>query len=103
MAFAIGAANVPSLGDFHAPGLRARMDHSSLPILNTRNTSSSGNDTVNLFLDALYEDFEYGASIVEACADQTVYAIQCTDGPAYVGSETCGPNGAVSFNLGSPF
>ncbi|KAB5549541.1 hypothetical protein GE09DRAFT_176912 [Coniochaeta sp. 2T2.1] len=48
--------------------------------------------TVNLFIDAMSPRQQYGASIVDACQDHTIYAIQCTSGPPSVGSATCGPN-----------
>ncbi|KAH8884336.1 hypothetical protein GQ53DRAFT_662066 [Thozetella sp. PMI_491] len=57
-----------------------------------RNDSNSQNDTVNLFLANLDTSWEYAASIVGACADQTTYALQCTSGDYYVGTETCGPH-----------
>lgn len=98
MAFALGAANAPSLGPWLNPGLSARVNQGPYPIIQARNDSITRNNTVNLFIDSANDNFEYGASIVTACVDQTVYAIQCTSGPWSVGSATCGPNGAVSFN-----
>ncbi|KAJ2974170.1 hypothetical protein NUW58_g8744 [Xylaria curta] len=43
----------------------------------------SDNRTVNLFIDALdyeTEEYNYAASVVEACVSHTVYALQCTAG-----------------------
>jgi hypothetical protein len=67
---------------------------SNIQTLVARNDSGS---TANLFIDAHSPDMEYAASIVEACSEQTVYAIQCTKGPS-VGEATCGPNAPVSPN-----
>ncbi|KAJ9136647.1 hypothetical protein NKR23_g9683 [Pleurostoma richardsiae] len=52
------------------------------------------NSTVNLFInDDMDGDAGYVASVVSACADETVYAIQCTSGP--VGPATCGPDAPI--------
>lgn len=99
MALALGAAHVPSLGDWLSPGLSPRMDTPAYPMLHARNNSSPANNTVNMFLDSIDGNFEYAASIVTACVDQTVYAIQCTGGPTRFGSATCGPNAVVSHLL----
>jgi hypothetical protein len=98
MAFAaLGVANIPFLPS--GVGSRAVHNEASFPIIHARNESTTKKDTVNMFIDGLYDDFAYGASVVEACAERTVYAMQCTSAPArrYVGSETCGPNGVVSL------
>lgn len=101
MAFSLGAAHAPSLGDWFNPGLTPRVvdqDRAPYPILHARNVSTKL-DSVNMFVDSLYDDVEYAASIVTACADRTVYALQCTSAPASVGlGSNCGPNGIVSFN-----
>jgi hypothetical protein len=98
MALAIGAANVPSIDNWLNTGVAPRFDETSYPTVHARqNSSTTSNDTVNMFIDGASSEFEYGASIVEACADQTIYAIQCTSAPSYYGLETCGPNGAVSL------
>ncbi|RWA03610.1 hypothetical protein EKO27_g11489 [Xylaria grammica] len=50
--------------------------------------AESGNDTVNIFIDS--EDptnYEYAASVVAACASETVYEVFCTAGPD---SRVCG-------------
>lgn len=58
--------------------------------------SSSADPTVNLFInDAYGGQLDFAASIVTACADQTVYALQCTSGPASIDSDVCGSNGVV--------
>ncbi|KAI1323261.1 hypothetical protein F5Y16DRAFT_403568 [Xylariaceae sp. FL0255] len=49
---------------------------------------------VPLFLDAA-DDYKFAGSIVSACSDATVYALQCTEGPDDVGSATCGSNAEV--------
>ena len=98
MAFAVGAAHAPSLDGWLTPGLTPRMDQAKYPILNTRNDSTPRTNTVNMFVDALGADYEYAASIITACADQTIYAIRCTSAGAGVPTEACGPNGVVSAN-----
>ncbi|KAH8900860.1 hypothetical protein GQ53DRAFT_131297 [Thozetella sp. PMI_491] len=60
------------------------------PGLVARNNSSPSNYTVNLFLDSFSPDTKWAASIVTACADQTVYVAQCTDGPDFEGMKVCG-------------
>jgi len=64
--------------------------------------SASSDNTVQLFIDdALNGKGRYAASVVNACKDQTVYAIQCTsDTGGYVGSRTCGAAAPVR-NLGT--
>ncbi|RYC65234.1 hypothetical protein CHU98_g997 [Xylaria longipes] len=54
-----------------------------------------GPSTVNLFIDATDADtydYEYAASVVDACVSRTVYALRCTSGP----SEFCGANAAIA-------
>jgi hypothetical protein len=70
--------------------------------VNLPTTTSSGNGNhngtpfVKLFIDDGFGgDAAYAGSIVNACADQTVYAVRCTSGPAFVGTATCGPNAPV--------
>jgi len=101
MAFAIGAAHAHSLNGLFSPGLTPRFDQSASPILDARDNSTTTNNTVNMFIDAQGSDYGYAASVITACVDQTVYALQCTSGPVGVGSQTCGPNGVVSFNPSS--
>ena len=97
MAFALGAAHLPSLGGWLTPpGLSPRMDQGKYPVLNTRNESTTRNNTVNLFIDSLGEDYEYAASVITACADHTVFALQCTATQVGVPTEACGPNAVVS-------
>ncbi|KAI0458111.1 hypothetical protein F5B21DRAFT_461345 [Xylaria acuta] len=50
-----------------------------------------GPETVNIFIDAMDADineYEYAASVVDACVSYTVYALQCTSGAA----DFCGAN-----------
>jgi hypothetical protein len=100
MSFAIAGANL-GFNDFvNHPGVAARAVEygaSSYPVLHPRQntTQPTANDTVNIFIDSTNEDWEYAASIIEACSDQTVLALQCTSGGDFVGTETCGPNAAV--------
>ncbi|KAE9369692.1 hypothetical protein N431DRAFT_413964 [Stipitochalara longipes BDJ] len=96
MPFALGAAHAPSVGDWLSPGLSPRLDQGSYHILDARDNSTTANATVNMFIDSEGSDYEYAASIVTACVDQTVYALQCTAGPSNVGSETCGPNAVIA-------
>lgn len=58
---------------------------------------ASGPNSVNIFVDstdAEYLDYEYAASVVNACPSQTVYAIRCTKGPKAV----CGANAGVRLH-----
>lgn len=106
MAFALGAANAPALGDWINSGLAPRAVDQYLepyPVLNARNASTTpatpGN-SVNMFIDSLYEDVEFAGSIVTACADQTVFAMRCTSAAESLSNSVgldCGPNGSVSF------
>lgn len=103
MAFSLNIANALSLGDWFNPGeLNPRVmdqDQAPHPILNARNastTAGTASDSVNMFLDALDEDYEFAASIVTACEDRTVYALQCTSAPKDIFS-ACGADGPVSF------
>ncbi|CAL3964355.1 unnamed protein product [Diplocarpon coronariae] len=107
MAFAIGGASVPSLPGL-MPGLLPRVPPAPVPLspapatLHRRQNgtapSPAARETVNLFIDSTDADWEYAASIIAACADQTVYAVQCTSGGDLVGAQTCGPN-AVKATL----
>ncbi|OBT65066.1 hypothetical protein VE03_05264 [Pseudogymnoascus sp. 23342-1-I1] len=102
MAFSLGAANAPALGDWINSGLTPRAADQYLapyPVLNARNASTTpatpGN-SVNIFMDSLYDDVEFAASIITVCSDQTVFAIQCTSAPASIAAGTdCGPNGPL--------
>lgn len=59
-------------------------------------TAQSATPSVNLFVDDSIEgDVAYAASIVSACKDQTVYAMQCTSAEL-AGSATCGADAPVS-------
>ncbi|KAI0195765.1 hypothetical protein EV127DRAFT_419623 [Xylaria flabelliformis] len=54
-----------------------------------------GPQTVNIFIDASGDDtsdYQYAASVVEACVSHTVYALQCTAGSA----DICGSNVPVA-------
>src|SRR4051812_3177864 len=53
-------------------------------------------NTVSMFFDTPEDEMEYAASIVSACSDHTVYAMQCTKGPSAIPSTGCGPNAEVS-------
>ncbi|KAI9056225.1 hypothetical protein LZ554_001153 [Drepanopeziza brunnea f. sp. 'monogermtubi'] len=101
MALAIGgAALVPGLSDFFGPGITPRFENAAtgqfLQERQSPNSSSSSDPTVNLFIDSTDPDFEYAASVISACRDETVYALQCTAGPSDVGDLTCGPNAVIA-------
>lgn len=101
MSLGLVAARAFHLGEALMPGLGPRMDQGSYQVLEARQNSTIGNSTVtvNMFIDSENSDYEYAASIITACVDQTVYALQCTSAPDTVGAATCGPNAAVSSNL----
>ncbi|KAI3326947.1 hypothetical protein HD806DRAFT_531542 [Xylariaceae sp. AK1471] len=89
MALAFGAAHAANLGmnDWLAP--RDVVDYSAkMETLEKR--ANSGSDTVNLFLDVQDDDYEFAASVVAACKEHTVYALQCTEGSS--NPSTCGPD-----------
>ncbi|KAL2131060.1 hypothetical protein VTI74DRAFT_5599 [Chaetomium olivicolor] len=60
-----------------------------------RNDSESSVPTVNMFIDGKSRSMKYAASIIDACAAQTTYALRCTSGPVYLGSSVCGANAPV--------
>ena len=109
MSYALGAANFPAgIAEFVNPGLAPRENHVRYPVLHPRNDTSSSKPnstfdgpTVNMFIDALDDDYGYAASIINACVGTTVYALQCTKGPAAesaslaalgAGQFACGPD-----------
>lgn len=89
------AAGAPVFEGLPSLGLTPRMNHGQYANLHARNTSETPN-TVNLFLDVTEDDYEFAASVITACVDQTIYALQCTSASGFVGGATCGPNAAVS-------
>ena len=62
-----------------------------------QSNGTTGNDTADIFLDSSVNarTDRYAASIVSACADQTVYVLQstCTSGQVFTSS--CGPSAPV--------
>lgn len=93
------AAHAPGLlNEWLGPALMPRVDQDVFPTIHARNTSTE-TDTVNLFIDSVNEDYEYAASIVTACVDQTVYALQCTSAPLGEGTAACGVNAPVNFDI----
>ncbi|KAK4239961.1 hypothetical protein C8A03DRAFT_13685 [Achaetomium macrosporum] len=68
-----------------------------------QNNTGSGN-TVDLFIDDdINSQGLYAASIVSACNDQTVYALQCTSARGdVVGSRTCGAAAPTLTVTGGP-
>ncbi|KAL2070278.1 hypothetical protein VTL71DRAFT_13304 [Oculimacula yallundae] len=100
MSLAVVGGNV-AFNEFVSPGVSARgVQHAaeSYPVLHPRqnSTAPASNDTINMFIDSQDKDWKYAASIVEACADQTIIALQCTSGDSFVGSSTCGPNAQIA-------
>ncbi|KAH8892888.1 hypothetical protein GQ53DRAFT_745883 [Thozetella sp. PMI_491] len=93
MSFEIAAALLSNhgegLGDLHTV-----LQRNEFPSLVARNGTST-NATVNLFIDGFSQEQKYGASIISACGDATVYAIQCTSAPSYIGTATCGRNAPI--------
>src|SRR3954453_21560072 len=103
MAFPV-AAQAGSIGGFIVPGLTPRAPvPAPYPVIHARNDTNTRNNTVNLFVEASGNDYEFAASIVEACVETTVYAIQCTKGTVpksvllggVAATEVCGPKAAV--------
>lgn len=94
MALLHGAAAAPTgFNDWFDSALAPRMEGHSLY---NRQSNSTNSGTINMFIDSTNSRFEYAASIVEANSCQTIFALQCTDAPSYVGTQTCGPNAPVS-------
>jgi hypothetical protein len=94
MAVAFGAVNAANLGlgGWLAP--RDVADYSAkMETLEKR--ADSQTDIVNLFVDVQDEGYELAASVVAACKDHTVYAIQCTAGSS--DPDVCGSNAPVRF------
>ncbi len=75
------------------------LQRQEFPRLAARNTSTTANNTINLFFDGASPLLQYAVSVVSACADTTVYAVQCTAAPASIQVEACGPDGPVSTQL----
>jgi hypothetical protein len=109
MALAFGA-HIPSLDSLVNPQFAAR----SFPILQTRqrnSTSGAGNstqendeNTVNIFIDGISEDIEYGASVINVCDGTTTMALQClAPSTLYVPelrtSVLCGTDAEVSLSF----
>ncbi|KAI0405510.1 hypothetical protein F4802DRAFT_597067 [Xylaria palmicola] len=55
---------------------------------------ADGPSSVNIFIDAEDTDYEYAVSVVQACATETVYLLQCTKGS----SDACG-DGAPAITV----
>ncbi|RYP76886.1 hypothetical protein DL771_001439 [Monosporascus sp. 5C6A] len=85
-----GSSFAASLAGFQAPEHGAVAGHS----VAARQNSNSSDATINMFIDSGYSGEDragYAASVVDACPDMTLLALQCTAGPSYA----CGPNAAV--------
>ena len=97
LALASGA-NIPAefLDAFNVPSapVAARNPAQFSRLVVPRNDSSV--PTVNLFIDGYSPSLKYAASVIDACVDQTTYALRCTSAPSYIGTATCGPNAPVS-------
>jgi hypothetical protein len=61
-----------------------------------RQAGDSTVPTVNMFIDSEDPDYEYGASIIRACADVTVLELQCTASAGRRAQE-CSSDAAVSL------
>ncbi|KAK3331377.1 hypothetical protein B0H66DRAFT_546418 [Apodospora peruviana] len=100
---AAGADNT-FLDAFKPAAVAARGDShfSSNNILARQNNNSSNAvPTVNMFIDSESPDNKFAASIVNACRDQTTYAMRCTSGPSTQTFDVCGPNApVVTFTAG---
>ncbi len=106
LALSAAGANTEFLNAFNVPTgpVAARSPGQFSRLVVPRNDSSV--PTVNLFIDAAYSSAQYAASVVDACKDQTTYALRCTSGPSFVGTATCGPNAPVSppaLTIHNPF
>ncbi|KAJ8119963.1 hypothetical protein O1611_g10490 [Lasiodiplodia mahajangana] len=73
---------------------------------NTGVLQARAGDTVNIFIDAAdaeYQDYEYAASVVNACSDYTVYAVRCTAGSNEICSDgypvCCARALSLSFSI----
>ncbi len=89
-------ANTEFLNVFNGPTgpVAARSPGQFSRLVVPRNDSSV--PTVNLFIDGLSPSMKYAASVVDACTDETTYALRCTSAPSFIGTSTCGPNAPVS-------
>ena len=123
MAFIVGAAGAAvfnnELSAAFNPALSPRDDSANFAKLNPRaiisgtaNNSSSetttaapSDPTVNLFINGLGEGFGYAGAVLTACADRTIYELQCTSAPysSYIGTATCGPKAPVCLPTTCPF
>lgn len=73
MSFAHGIAHAPVgvLGDWFSPGADGPSARMVPPynLIPRDNSTAAANDTVNMFIDSVSDQFKYGASIVSACAE----------------------------------
>lgn len=90
---AVAGAADPNLLNVFQPtatvAARSQFPHAVMP----RNDSNA--PTVNMFIDGMFPDMKYVASIVDVCPDRTTYALRCTEGPALVPTGACGTDGVV--------
>lgn len=93
LAAAVAGANNDFLNAFQQSGpVAARGELSRLVV--ARNDSSV--PTINMFIDGESPSMGYAASIIDACVDQTTYALRCTSGPSYIPETLCGADAIVS-------
>ncbi|RYP62849.1 hypothetical protein DL769_007143 [Monosporascus sp. CRB-8-3] len=94
MSLFAGSSFGASLAGFRAPEHAAVARH----YVAARQNGNSSDDTINMFIDSEYtgeEGARYAASVVNACPDMTVLALQCTAGPSYLVDGACGSDAAV--------
>lgn len=97
---ALGAAAAPDFTNLFqaAPvGVEQRDAHTGrFPVLAARaNSTGPTGPTAHLFMDAEDEDFQFAASIIDACVSTTVYKVQCTAHPSSMYSSACNPTAQV--------
>ncbi|RYO83952.1 hypothetical protein DL766_000993 [Monosporascus sp. MC13-8B] len=94
MSLFAGASFGASLGGFQAPEHGAVARHH----VAARQNGNSTDSTIEMFIDSNYpsdEGASYAVSVVNACIDMTVLALQCTAGPPDLGDKVCGSNAPV--------
>lgn len=89
------AALVQSPAPAAVPGVFHEARSGRFPMMARASNGTSSGPSVSLFMDADDNDFEFAASIVEACVSTTVYAIQCTSYPGGYSTDICGRNAPV--------
>ncbi|RYP52266.1 hypothetical protein DL768_002585 [Monosporascus sp. mg162] len=94
MSLFAGSSFAASLAGFQAPEHGAVARH----YVAARQDGNSSDNTIDMFIDSQYsgeDSASYAASVVNACPDMTVLALQCTAGPSYLEDGACGSNAEV--------